>query len=98
MAKMIDITDKLTFDGNPTLIIKGKKIEVNADAPTMLKIMNIMTEDGVEIEQLDAAYKLVFPGKSREIIEDMKLSVNDWMTVVSEAMSLIMGDGNSRGE
>lgn len=98
MAKMIDITDKLTFDGNPTLIIKGKKIEVNADAPTMLKIMNIMTDDGVEIEQLDAAYKLVFPDKSREIIEDMKLSVNDWMTVVSEAMNLIMGDDNSRGE
>ena len=98
MAKIIDITDKLTFDGNPTLVIKGKKLEVNADAPTMLKIMNIMTDDGVEIEQLDAAYKLVFPDKSREIIEDMKLSVDDWITVVSEAMNLIMGDDNSRGE
>ena len=39
MARKIDITDKLTFDGNPVLVIKGKELEVNADAPTMLKVM-----------------------------------------------------------
>lgn len=30
MAKVVDITDKLTFDGNPCLMVKGEKIEVNA--------------------------------------------------------------------
>ena len=39
MARKVDITDKLTFDGNPFLVIKGKELEVNADAPTMLKVM-----------------------------------------------------------
>ncbi len=33
MARVADITDKLMFEGNPSLIIKGKKLEVNADAP-----------------------------------------------------------------
>ena len=35
MGKIIDITDKLSFDGNPKLKIKDNELEVNADAPTM---------------------------------------------------------------
>ena len=31
MAKIVDITDKLSFDGNPKLVIKGKELEVNAE-------------------------------------------------------------------
>lgn len=97
MAKVRNITDKLTFDGNPSLIIRDKKLEVNADAPTMLKIMNIMSQDGVEVEHIKDAYELVFPEESRKTIEEMKLSVADWMTVVQEAMELIMED-DSQGE
>lgn len=98
MARTVDITDKLSFDENPALVIKGKKLEVNADAPTMLKIMNLMTAYGVEIEQIGEAYELVFPEKSRKEIDKLKLSINDWTTVVMEAMNLIMDDGDSRGE
>lgn len=97
MAKVRNITDKLTFDGNPSLIIRDKKLEVNADAPTMLKIMNIMSQDGVKIEHIKEAYELVFPEESRKTIEEMKLSVSDWMTVVEEAMDLILED-DSQGE
>lgn len=98
MAKMVDITDKLSFDENPVLVIKGKQLEVNADAPTMLKIMNLMTAEGVEIEQIGEAYELVFPEKSRKEIDKLKLSINDWTTVVMEAMNLILGDDKSVGE
>ena len=31
MARKVDITDKLSFEGNPSLVIKGKAIEVNAE-------------------------------------------------------------------
>lgn len=98
MARVVDITDKLSFDENPALVIRGKKLEVNADAPTMLKIMNLMTADGVEIEQIGEAYELVFPEKSRKEIDKLRLNINDWTTVVMEAMNLIMDDGGSRGE
>lgn len=94
MAKVVDITDKLSFDENPSLLIKGKKLEVNADAPTMLKIMNLMTAEGVEMEQISEAYELVFPEKSRKEIEKLKLNTSDWTIVVQEAMSLIIGDDN----
>ena len=45
MAKRVDITEKLSFDENPCLVIKGKELEVNTDAPTMLKVMGIMSND-----------------------------------------------------
>ena len=96
--KKYDITDKLTFDGNPALVIKGKELEVNADAPTMLKVMNFFGSDGVEIEQINQAYELIFPEKSRKEIEKMKLSVKDWMTVVHEAVGLVVGESDGRGE
>lgn len=98
MAKIVDITDKLTFDGNPSLIIKGKQLEVNADAPTMLKVMNFIGGGGVEIDQINEAYQLIFPEKSRKEIEKMKLSVPDWMTVVQEAMNLVVGEDSSQRE
>lgn len=28
MARKVDITDKLIFDGNPFIVIKGKELEV----------------------------------------------------------------------
>ncbi len=96
--KKYDITDKLTFDGNPVLVIKGKELEVNADAPTMLKVMNFFGSDGVEIDQINQAYELIFPDKSRKEIEKMRLSVSDWMIVVQEAIGLVVGESDGRGE
>ena len=45
MARVVDITDKVTFDENPSLKIKGKLLEVNADAPTMLKVMGVLNHE-----------------------------------------------------
>lgn len=94
MAKVVDITEKLSFDQNPCLVIKGKQLEVNADAPTMLKLIGIMKADGsgVEMENLNKAYELVLPKESRKVIDEMKLSFKDWSTVIEAAMTLIMGD------
>ncbi len=41
MARVVDITDKLSFDANPTLVVKGKKLEVNADV-YLLKVMGFL--------------------------------------------------------
>lgn len=94
MARVKDITDKLSFEGNPCLVIKGKQVEVNGDAPTVLKIMGIMGGDGNDMEHLKDAYELLFPETSRDAIGAMKLGVKDWMSVVEEAMGLIMEDGS----
>ncbi|WP_432627255.1 hypothetical protein [Brotaphodocola sp.] len=99
MARVLDITDRLTFDGNPSLKIRDKVLEVNADAPTMLKVMSFMQDGGVGNEQVVEAYNLVFPEKSQKAIEEMKLSINDWMIVVQAAMELITGPASeTQGE
>lgn len=95
MAKRVDITDKLSFDGNPSLVIRGEEVEINADAPTMLKVMNLLSEDASEVGQINEAYELVFPAESRKRIDEMKLSFNDWIIVVEEAIALVTGDSAS---
>ena len=98
MAKVVDITDKLTFEGNPSLMIKGKKLEVNADAPTMLKVMGIMGADNSSVNEILKAYDMMFPELSKKEIEKMKLNFNDLIVVVQEAVGLIIGESDSQGE
>lgn len=57
-----------------------------------------MTAGGVEINQINEAYELIFPEKSRKEIEKFKLNFEDWTTVVEAAMDLVVGEENSQGE
>lgn len=97
MARVIDITEKLTFEGNPSLMIKGKKLEVNADAPTMLRVMALMSDDPGADEILKA-YDMMFPDKSKKEIEKLGIGFSDLIVVVQEAVNLIVGGVNSQGE
>lgn len=98
MAKVIDITEKLTFDGNPSLVIKGKKLEVNADAPTMLKVMALMSVDDPSMDEILKTYDMMFPEKSQKEIEKLRLNFNDLVVVIKEGINLITGDTASQGE
>ncbi len=98
MARTLDITDKLTFDGNPSLVIRDKKLEVNADAPTMLKVMGLMGNGEPGPKEIVDMFEMMFPEKSRKEIEKMKLSFGDLITVVEAAVGLVIGDNESQGE
>ena len=91
MARKVDITEKLSFEGNPSLVIKGKAIEVNADAPTMLKVMNLMSSDDPGAQDIMDAYDTIFSGKSKTELEKLKLDFKDLIIVVQEAVQLISG-------
>ena len=97
MGKAVDITEKLTFDENPKLLIKGKELEVKADAPTVLKAMSLMDSDSQNVKEVIKAYELIFPEESRREIDNMKLSFRDLMVVIQEAIKLIIGE-TSGGE
>lgn len=98
MSKIIDITEKLTFDGNPSLVIKGKHLEVSADAPTMLKVMGLMGGAEPGVNEILETYDLMFPEKSKKEIEKLKLGFNDLIVVVQEAVGLIIGEDEQPGE
>lgn len=91
MARKVDITDKLSFEGNPSLVIKGKAIEVNADAPTMLKVMGLVSADDPGAQEIIEAYEMIFPEKSKKDIEKLKIGFGDLIIVVQEAVQLISG-------
>lgn len=94
MGKVVDITEKLTFDENPKLLIKGKELEVKADAPTALKVMSLMDSDSPNAKEIIKAYELILPEKSRKEIDSMKLSFGDLIVVIQEAIQLIIGDAS----
>ena len=86
--KKIDITDRLNFEENSCLIIKGKEIEVNSDAPSMLKVLQFMGGDA-GAKEVNEAYETVFPEESRV---KLKLSFDDLIVVIKAAVELITGE------
>lgn len=96
MAKVVDITDKLSFDENPKLRIKDVEVTVNADAETMLRIMGAFGNES-EMQASLKAYDLMFSEKDRKKINGLKLPAKSLMTLIQEAMNLVMGE-DDQGE
>ncbi len=93
MAKVVDITEKLSFEENPKLVIKGKELEVNADTATMIKIMGMLGDGGeVTPKQVVDMYNTIFPDTAKTEIEGMHLDFRDFQIVMESALSLITGD------
>jgi hypothetical protein len=89
--KIVDITEKLSFDENPVLKVKDVTVEVNSDAATVLKIMGIFSKDTSAKEVL-AAYELIFNEKDRKKIDKLNLQFKDFQTIIMAAVDMITGD------
>ncbi len=97
MAKIVDITEKLSFDENPRLAIRGREIEVNADASTMLELIGAY-KDGGDLEAVLEMFQLLFNEDGREAIQELRLSFKDLQAVIEAAMGLVMGEDDDKGE
>lgn len=91
-----DITDKLNFEEKPALVIKGEEIEVNSDAPAVLRVMSLMSEKPGPAE-ITSAYEAMFSEESRRKLEGLNISFKGLVTVIKEAIHLIVGE-NDEGE
>ena len=88
----IDITDKLNFEEPPKLKIKDMTIAVNADAPTMLKVMQRLGNgDDTKPKDISDMYELLFEEKERKKLDSMKLSFGDFQKVIMGAVSAVTG-------
>ncbi len=96
MAKIVDITDKLSFDENPKIRIKGEEYEVNADARTMLEIMGVFSNKDQAAAAVEA-YEKLYSEKDRRRIDKLKLPFKDFMKMIEFSMDLVMGE-DSQGE
>lgn len=99
MAKKVDITDKLNFEEKPVIIIKGKEIEVNDDASTVLKIMATV-DNGAEVTLTDLTKmaEMLFTKQGKKNLDSLRLNIMDYSMVIETAMNLITGDDEETGE
>lgn len=97
MGKIVDITEKLSFDTNPTLMIKGEGYEVNADARTVLEIMGEFNNKS-EMDAALSAYEKMFSERDRSRIDALKLPYKDLMIIIKTAISLVTGEDEDQGE
>ena len=97
MGKIVDITEKLSFDTNPTLMIKGEGYEVNAEARTVLEIMGDFNNKS-EMDAALSAYEKMFSERDRSRIDALKLPYKDLMIIIKTAISLVTGEDEDQGE
>ena len=84
-------TDKLKFDENPQIKIKDTVLTVKADAETVQTLMDIVATKG-ETEATIEAVNLLFSPKDIKALNSLKLSMADYITVISTATSLAVGE------
>ena len=86
-----NLTDKLSFDKDPVIEINGKKVTVKSDAETVLELLDILQTQG-ETEATKSTAGLLFSEKDLKVIKGLKLSFKDYMTLLSTAVDLALGE------
>lgn len=84
------LTDKLSFEDNPQIELKGKTITVKAEAETALKLFDILENEG-EVKATMKAFDLLFSEKDKKYIDSLKLKMNDFQKLLNVAMDLCIG-------
>ena len=91
MARVYPLTEKLQFEDNPQIEVCGKTLTVKADATTVLKLMDIVNTKG-EVDGALEAVNLLFSAKDRKVIDELKLSMKNYVALVSTAIQLAVGE------
>lgn len=95
MSKIIDITDKLSFEENPKIKIKDVELEVDASAENLLKVMAYVT-DNPSVSDVMEMCEFIFTKESKKDLDALKLNFADYANVVMAAIGL--ASGNSEEE
>lgn len=98
MAKVVDITEKLSFNENPVLRIKGEDLEIQSSAENMLKILGMFDSGKTEIQAAVEATELLFNERDKKKIKKLNLQISDYMKVIKLAVDTAMEEDDSQGE
>lgn len=85
------LTEKLKFDENPQIEVKGKKFTIQSDAETVLELIDVLNTRG-EMQAAIDAFGILFTEKDQKAIKALKLKFDDYMLVLSTAISLALGE------
>lgn len=88
---LYNMTEKLALSEDPMLQIKDQVLTINSDAENVLKLIEILSNEG-EIEAALDIEKLLFSEADREKIKKLKLKINDYIMMIQIATSLALGE------
>lgn len=88
MSKIIDITDKLSFEEKPSIKIKDAVIRVNDDAPSMLKVMAILEDGSGKASDVRQLVALLFDPEEQEKLDALRLSFPDYSKVIMRTAAI----------
>lgn len=91
MALVYDATAKLKFNEDPVLKIKDVELTVRSDADVLLQIIDLMGKKN-ETEATLEAIGLLFSEEDSRKLSDLRLKIEDYMTVVQVAIALALGE------
>ena len=89
MAKVIDITSRLTNEKPKIRISKDFEIEVNASKNNVIKMQTIVNSDKSETELMDESLKLFVGEEAFNKLNEMDLTIADYKTVYTAVMACI---------
>lgn len=93
MAKRIDITEKLSFEERPIIIVKGKEIEVNDDAVSILKAFSkVDKNESISVSTIMELSDDIFTKQGKKALDSLKLNIDDYAKVVEAAIDLVTGE------
>lgn len=93
MARIVDITDKLNFEEKPGIKIKDTVITINNDAPSMLKVLAILEDDGGKMKPsaIQKLADLLFDEEEYAKLVALRLSIEDYTMVVFQTAAVASG-------
>lgn len=95
-----DLTDKLRFDEDPVLVIRGTRLTVRSDAEIVLRLMDALREKGEDAGAREAAELLLSPA-DRKKLSALGLKMDDYLAVLRAVVQLALGadpEDDSPGE
>ena len=88
---LYSLTDKLSFNDDPQVEIKGKIITVKSDAETVLKLLDIV-QNGGEVAGAVSAVDLLLSEKDRKTLKGLNLKIADYMKFTETIVDLALGN------
>ena len=98
MSKIIDITDKLSFEENPKIKVKDIEIELNSNALDQFKIIKLMSGD-MSDETMNELLEVLFATKDdTKKVRALNLNMKDLKTFIVECSKTAVDAGEHEGE
>ena len=89
--KKYNLTDKMSFNVNPTIVINDTELTVKSDAKTMLKLVELSENAKDDYTATIKGYELIFSEEDRAKIDKLELSASDFVLLIQTAVALASG-------